>query len=50
MVLETVDIIIAGIFIVANHECYHCCYTNCSSIYNYVYLKAVFFVDISSNS
>ena len=37
MVLVAVDIIVVGIFIVANHECYHCCYTNFTSIYNYVY-------------
>jgi hypothetical protein len=40
MVVAAVDNIIASIFIVANLECYHCCYTNCTSIYKYVYLKA----------
>ena len=48
--LVAVDIIIAGIFVVANHECYHCCYTNCNSIYKYVYSKTVFFADISGDS
>jgi len=48
-VLVAVDSIIAGIFFVANHEFYHCSYTNFTSIYKYVYLKAVFFADISGN-
>jgi hypothetical protein len=50
MVLAAVDIIIAGIFIVANHEFYHCCNTNCTSIYKYGYSKTVFFADISGDS
>jgi hypothetical protein len=50
MVPATVDSIIAGIFMIANRENYHFCYTNSTSIYKYVYFKTVFFGDISGDS
>jgi hypothetical protein len=50
MVLAAVDSIIVGIFIVANYECYHCCYTNCTRICKYVYSKTVFFASNSGDS